>query len=350
LLAGFDSVSPRISDLPVPTTLTHPGGELRIDQLPTGRSRISVQLADPDAFAPQSEWETGYPVELIASVLEVKGPAYVCDEIMREEDPGYVERNVRLALLGYFDESAFAGKRLLDLGSGCGSSSLVLARLLDGAEIVGVELVDQFVQLARERASYRGADNVSFQHSPNGQQLPEGIGRFDFIVLSAVFEHLLPEERKSLLPLLWDHLNLGGVLFINQLPHRFSPVEVHTTGLPLINYMPDWLAHRVAFASRRREGREGWEELLRAGIRGGTAHEIVGILEHEEGLPVLLEATRLGMKDRIDLWFALSSTERWSAAKRAIKAVLKTVKRTTGVTFVPELSLAIRKSHPVPEP
>jgi 2-polyprenyl-3-methyl-5-hydroxy-6-metoxy-1,4-benzoquinol methylase len=330
----------------VPTTLTHPEGELRIEQLPTGRSRISVQLADPDAFAPQNEWETGYPIELIESVLEVKGPAYVCDEIMREEDPAYVERNVHFALLGYLDESAFAGKRLLDLGSGCGSSSLVLARLLDGLEIVGVELVDEFVQLARERASYRGADNVSFQHSANGQQLPEGTGRFDFIVLSAVFEHLLPAERESLLPLLWDHLNPGGVLFINQLPHRFSPVEVHTTGLPLINYLPAWLAHQVAFASPRLERGESWDELLRAGIRGGTANEIVGILEREEqGQPVLLEPTRLGLKDRIDLWFALSRTERWSAVKRTIKGVLKTLKRATGVTFVPELSLAIRKTN-----
>src|SRR3954452_9767870 len=129
-------------------------------------------MSDPDAEPARSAWDTTYPPELIASVLEVKGPAWVCDEIMREEDPAYVERNVRLAVLGYVEDESFRDKRVLDLGSGCGSSSLVLARLLPDAEIVGVELLEEFVELARKRAAFRQADHLRFEHSPDGTDIP----------------------------------------------------------------------------------------------------------------------------------------------------------------------------------
>jgi 2-polyprenyl-3-methyl-5-hydroxy-6-metoxy-1,4-benzoquinol methylase len=326
--------------------LQHPDGEVVVEELAEDRRRVTAVMNDPNSEPAGETWDTAYPTDLIASVLEVKGPAWVCDEIMREEDAGYVERSMRLAVLGYVEEEAFAGKRVLDLGSGCGSSSLVLARLLPDTEIVGVELVEEFVELARKRAEFRQADHLRFEHSPDGTSIPDGLGDFDFIVLSAVYEHLLPTERQSLLPLLWSRLNPGGVLFINQLPHRFSPIEGHTTGLPLINYLPPRIARRLAISlSPRSEGEETWEELLRRGIRGGTPSEILRILSQHSGTPELLEPSRLGMHDRIDLWFALSMGSRLTEPKRAIKAALKALKSVTGVTFVPEISLAIERER-----
>lgn len=196
---------------------------------------------------------------------------------------------------------------------------------------------------ARERAAFHGASNVTFQQSPDGRRLPEGLGSFDFVTLSAVYEHLLPAERLNLLPMLWDHLNPGGILFVNQLPHRYSPVESHTTGLPGLNYLPARLAHGVALRSKRTGPGESWESMLRRGIRGGTANEIVAILDRGGGRPQLLEPQRLGLSDRIDLWYELSAAARLIRVKQAIRTALKALKRITGVTFVPELSLAIRK-------
>jgi methylase of polypeptide subunit release factors len=57
------------------------------------------------------------------------------------------------SLFGYVGEEAFAGKRLLDFGCGSGASGLNLARLLPDLEIVGVELLPEFVALARRRAA-----------------------------------------------------------------------------------------------------------------------------------------------------------------------------------------------------
>jgi 2-polyprenyl-3-methyl-5-hydroxy-6-metoxy-1,4-benzoquinol methylase len=329
----------------VTSVLRHRDGEVLVEEIAEDRRRVSAVMTDPASAPARATWDTAYSPELIASVFEVKGPAWVCDEIMREEDAGYVERSVRLAVLGYVDEEAFAGKRVLDLGSGCGSSSLVLARLLPDTEIVGVELVEEFVELARKRAAFRQADHLRFEHSPDGTSIPDGLGDFDFIVLSAVYEHLLPSERRSLLPLLWSRLNAGGVLFINQLPHRFSPIEGHTTGLPLINYLPPQIARRLAISlSPRSEGEETWEQLQRRGIRGGTPSEILRIISQHSGTPELLEPSRYGMQDRVDLWFELSSSSRWPSVKRAIRSSLKGLRRATGITFVPELSLGIRKA------
>jgi len=299
-----------------------------------------VTLTSNEA-SPSLAIETTYPPELIASVLDVKGPAWLCDEIRRDEDPTYVSHFLAESILSYVAPESMSG-RLLELGSGGGASSLNLRRLLPELEIVGVELLADHVGLARNRAAFHGMDGLEFIHNPDGSQLPDGLGEFDFVILSAVFEHLLPDERRALMPQVWRHLKRGGILFINQLPHRFSPLETHTTGLPLINYLPDGLAHR---ASRRFSAwvdpNQSWEGLLRAGIRGGSVREILRDIGPDDA--EVLEPTLRGKSDRIDLWFALSGGSRWPLAKRFARSAMKGLKRATGITFVPELSLAIRK-------
>jgi hypothetical protein len=76
-----------------------------------------------------------------------------------------------------------------------------------------------------------------------GDQLPAQIGQFDFVMLSAVYEHLLPGERTVVMPLLWSVMKEGAAIFINQTPYRYFPFEHHSTGLWLINYVPDGMAH-----------------------------------------------------------------------------------------------------------
>lgn len=209
---------------------------------------------------------TSYPIDLIEHVLRVKGAAYLCDEIMRDEDPRYVQSALQRGVLSYRHEADFAGRRLLDFGSGSGSSSVVLARMFPEASIVGVELEPEFVELARHRTEHhRLSDRVSFVLSPDATSLPPDIGSFDFIVMSAVYEHLLPAERREVLALLWTQLKQDGLVFVGQTPYRWFPLEMHTTGLPLINYLPDRLA--LAYArrfSRRAQSDESWNELLRA--------------------------------------------------------------------------------------
>src|SRR4029453_5347309 len=122
---------------------------------------------------------------------------------------------------------------------------------------------------------------------------------------------------------------------------RYSPVDTHTTGLPLINYLPDslalWAARRF---SKQVRPHEDWKTLLRRGIRGGTVPEVLGILS-KSGKPVLLRpAKRVG--DRIDLWYGTLSP-RYGWIKKSAWIVLKVVKAISGVEVPPTLMLAIRK-------
>lgn len=315
-------------------------GTVGIEALPGERWCISVR-PKPGLHVPASRWISRYPLALIKEIQATKG-LYVCDEIMREEDPGYVEHYLRQEVLSYLPPAAFSGKRILDFGCGSGASSVVLSRLLPECEIVGVELAERLLRIARLRAQHFGLQRVRFLGSPTGDALPRELGEFDFVLFSAVFEHLLPHERRKVLPLVWDRLRPGGILFINQTPYRYAPVEVHTTGgMPLINYLPDAVTLRlVRRFSRRYSGPVSWERLLRDGIRGGSVSEILAILR-QHGRPVLLEP-RAEIGDRIDLWYGgLSPRHRW--LKRAIRTGLKMIKLTSGSVITPSLALAIRR-------
>ena len=148
-----------------------------------------------------------------------------------------------------------------------------------------------------------------------------------------------------MMPQLWAHLRIGGCLLLNQTPHRFFPFESHTTGLPLINYLPDRLALLVARRfSPRHLGAESWESLLRKGIRGATEREILASFGEAkaESLPALLAPRRPRHRDRVDVWYAALSP-RHRALKTACREVLRVVERVVGTTWVVNLSLAIGK-------
>jgi 2-polyprenyl-3-methyl-5-hydroxy-6-metoxy-1,4-benzoquinol methylase len=313
-----------------------PRDGITIVELPDGRRRVRVGSV---------RWDTTYPRSLVDAIIATKGPATV-DEIRRDEDERYVAQHLRLELLAFLDDASFVERRLLDFGCGAGASTMCLARLLPSTSIVGLDYQRALIELAELRRRYYAFAAVRFACSPAPDVLPADLGDFDFVVLSAVYEHLLPDERAPLLGRLWRLVRPGGVLFLNQTPHRYWPIEAHTTRLPLLNYLPDPLALLTARAFCARVlPEQTWNELLRRGIRGGTAREIMRhVASSGAGRPELLEPVRFGLRDRIDLWYLVSTRARTHRLKPPLRRVLKTLRRVTGVTLVPHLALAIRKA------
>jgi 2-polyprenyl-3-methyl-5-hydroxy-6-metoxy-1,4-benzoquinol methylase len=187
-----------------------------------------------------------FPDRVIESFLEHLDLAYVPDAIARHEDPAYVAGELDRLISAYFGPDGLNGMRVLDFGCGSGASTFALASKWTEATIIGVELNPEYIALARDIQEYRKYANVEFHQSPGPESLPPGIGDFDAIVLSAVYEHLLPAEREYLLPMLWSFVRPGGYVLITETPHRLSPVETHSTGIVGINYVPDSMAAFMA--------------------------------------------------------------------------------------------------------
>jgi SAM-dependent methyltransferase len=323
--------------------LEHDRGRVSIHELPDGQRRV-VTHPEPGVHVSLSECVTRYPIDLIEQILRVKSPSYLCDEIARDEDPNYVRLFLSYALLGYVPPEAFKGARILDFGSGSGASTAVLARLLPDAEIVGVELEPDYIAIARRRAQHYGLTNFVFHQSPDPTTVPDELGEFRYINLGAVYEHLLPDERRMLMPQLWARLEVGGVIFVNQLPHRLYPIEAHTTGLPLLNYLPDRLAHLAATRLSARIDRDtSWATLLRAGIRGGTARSVQRDLTRSGGSAELLEPKQMGLQDHADLWYGFSVQRRATPIKRAMRIAFKGLSRIAGQPIAPGLDIAFVK-------
>ena len=329
------------------TTLKHEYANVTVETLPSGQNKIDVTLLNKDRFMPIGTCVTSYPIDLINQIMNVAGPDFLCDEILRDESPDYVQKSLTYDLLGYQTENMFKNKRLLDFGSGSGASTMILTRMLPQTEIVGIELEEKLLSIARLRAKYYGHQKIKFLLSPGPDKLPPDIGQFDYIVFSAVYEHLLWKERKELMPKIWNLLKSGGILFLNQTPYRYFPVETHTTqGLPLINYLPERAAFFLArHLSRSKLKKCTRHELLRRGIRGGSPKEILKILLQSPYQPVLLNPTGYQSKDRVDLWYAQTDKSRRIVVKKLFRFSIKIFKALTGITMLPYLALAIKKSE-----
>jgi len=315
--------------------VAHANGTVRITELVHGR-RVEL-LPHPGQWIARAQVDTTYPVSLIAGMLETVEFAWLCDEIARDEDTAALLPE----LFSYIAPCTLEGKRVLDFGCGTGGSTCMLARHLPNTEVLGVELNEKLLSLARLRADHYGfGERVQFVASPSPRGLPQ-IGDFDVIILSAVYEHLLPPERPALMRRLWSMLRHDGMLFLNQTPHRWYPIETHSTGLPLLNYLPLSLAVPIARRYSRVRSTPNLSrdpcEHLRGGLRGATER---GVLKSIGDPTARLLAPLSG--DRVDLWYSRLSP-RYRRLKLGARLAMKAIYRLTGSVFSPNLALAISR-------
>jgi SAM-dependent methyltransferase len=264
------------------------------------------------------------------------------DDLLSRLNPeGEVARILTTQISAYLNPESLASKRLLDFGCGVGASSLALARFLPRTEIVGVELNAEQVRIGTVLQTKHGFKNLRFVASPAGDRLPPEIGTFDAIMLSAVYEHLLPEERRVVPPLLWSALERGGIIFINQTPHRWFPKEHHTTDLWGVNYLPAALARQSARFSTRDVRGDDWPTLLRKGIRGGTERSM--LREFTSGRTQDARILQpIHFRDRAEYWFQHTSM-RHRRIKRVLARGFRISDRILGTLPTTHVDVAIQK-------
>ncbi len=83
------------------------------------------------------------------------------------------------------------GKAILDAGCGSGYKSLILAEANPGAQIIGVDISEESVKLAKQRLQHHGFNNAEFYVKPI-EDLPSLGLEFDYINCDEVL-YLLPD-------------------------------------------------------------------------------------------------------------------------------------------------------------
>ena len=85
------------------------------------------------------------------------------------------------------------GARVLDLGSGAGTDSLVASQMV-GADgrVTGIDMTPEMLAKARTAAAEMGATNVEFVES-EAERLPFADGSFDIVISNGVID-LIPDK------------------------------------------------------------------------------------------------------------------------------------------------------------
>ncbi|MGD9754541.1 MAG: class I SAM-dependent methyltransferase [Acidimicrobiia bacterium] len=145
----------------------------------------------------------------------------------------------------------------LEIGSGIGMKSLAiaphvgayLAVELDADQTARAEQLAQQCGMKNIHHSARNAIDVISDRAVSGNGV-------DVLMLYAVLEHLLPEERTPILELARRTVEQGGAVIVMETPNRLIPFDGHTTQLHHVQMLPDELAIEYTARSLRPEIRD----------------------------------------------------------------------------------------------
>ena len=184
------------------------------------------------------------------------------------------------------------GARVLEIGCGTGSGLVALAE--HGAKVIGVDLDEGALQVARKRCALHGV--IAELHAANATDVAELFGNmpFDLIIFYASLEHMVHEERLRAIADTWAMLRPGDLWCLVETPNRLWHTDTHTAWLPFYHWLPDELAFEYARFSHRTNFRECYDDLtnerqmhFRRRGRGVSFHELHVALGAAEAFEVV---------------------------------------------------------------
>tara|TARA_B100001029_G_C15010109_1_gene423696 strand:- start:296 stop:1237 length:942 start_codon:yes stop_codon:yes gene_type:complete len=185
---------------------------------------------------------------------------------------------------------------ILEIGCGTGSSSITLAE--QGANVLGIDIHKESLDIAKLRSRLYGLDIEFLELSSiDIHKLGQ---KFDAIILYATLEHLTIEERLLTLERSKEILNKGGYIITIEAPNRLWYFDSHTSELPFFQWLPDNLAYRYSKFSPKETFSSNYLDsnydhltnFLRRG-RGVSYHEFELIFEDLSKLNVISRLNRL---------------------------------------------------------
>jgi SAM-dependent methyltransferase len=240
-----------------------------------------------------------------------------------------------------------AGLRTLEVGSSFGHMTEYLNEQPEVRELTAFDTDPAFVAIVRAKAEELGLEKVrdiALIPCEATGRLPYPSEAFDLVVVCGVVEHLPDRARRDQVDEYYRVLARGGHIAILDTPNRWFPLETHSVGLPLVQWLPPRIAFAYARTFRRRKfARESYEGFTMDGTgwRNATLRDCLPSTG-STGLEDLTEDAGYG-------WQFFRDTAR-SSTRRALLPLFAAgvaLARTAGLppsVCLPYLNLLFRKT------
>jgi demethylmenaquinone methyltransferase/2-methoxy-6-polyprenyl-1,4-benzoquinol methylase len=157
--------------------------------------------------------------------------------------------------------------RIIDQACGTGILTLAIARAFPDCQVTGVELRDEYLDIAREKARSAGIDNVSFILGRAEEVVPEEA--YDCITSSYLAKYA---ELPPLIANAWKLLRPGGLIIMHDFTYPANPLVL--------------LLWRTFFLLMSTVGKRVYPEWRT------VFHELPEFLRHSRWLPETLASLR----------------------------------------------------------
>jgi SAM-dependent methyltransferase len=166
-------------------------------------------------------------------------------------------------LFRHLRRRGLTGLRTLEVGSSFGHMTEYLNEQPEVEELTAFDTDPAFVAIVRAKVEELGLEKVrdiTLLPGEATRRLPYTSGRFDLVVVCGVVEHLPDRARRAQVDEYYRVLARGGHIAILDTPNRWFPLETHSVGLPLVQWLPPRIAFAYARTFRRRKfARESYE-------------------------------------------------------------------------------------------
>lgn len=189
-------------------------------------------------------YTTAYSARVVQMLVERKGPVRAPQYFSYRETRGRLFLD---PLFAYLQREGARDLTVLEVGCSFGHITEYLAAQPLVREIRTFDTDAAFasiVQVKVEEMHLGRVREVRLFSNEETRTLPYPDKTFDLVLVLGVVEHLPVKGRRQIVDEYYRVLAPGGHIAILDTPNRFFPLETHSVGLPLVQ----WLPARLAFA------------------------------------------------------------------------------------------------------
>jgi SAM-dependent methyltransferase len=194
--------------------------------------------------------ETAYSERVLRMLIERKGARRAALYLPFKETRG---RHFLSPLFGHLGAAGARDLTVLEVGCSFGHMTEYLNEQPEVAAITTFDTDPAFAAMARvklEELGLKKVREVGLFGNAETRRLPYATGAFDAVVVCGVVEHLPERHRRAQVDEYYRVLASGGHIAILDTPNRAFPLETHSVGLPLVQWLPPRQAYRYARLAR----------------------------------------------------------------------------------------------------